>query len=199
MIILYYFISYQFIRPDVAQIDQFKDEICTALTSYSSRIEDYLKEMDDCDQSCNALRDEIRKLTDYTTLMNKDAKCAFTEKPVVEEGQPFYVFPSGFVFLESALKKEVMPYLNETQKKRLEFVEKELSELKNQARNDPGSGQVGLDPKYRMEELQCEMDGLIAAECPLTGSIMIDSIDRCFGETKEDELYIASDDLLIEA
>ena len=155
--------------------------------------------MGDCDQSCNALREEIRKLSDYTTLMDKDAKCAFTEKPVVEEGQPFYVFPSGFVFLESALKKEVTPYLNEKQKDRLNFVEKELAEVKNQVINGLGSSQTGLDPNYRIEELQCEIDGLIAAECPLTGSIMIDSIDRGFGETKEDEIYIASNDLLIEA
>jgi hypothetical protein len=37
--------------------------------------------------------------------MNYDAKCEFTDKSVVNEDEPFLVFPSGFVTLESALRK----------------------------------------------------------------------------------------------
>jgi len=159
--------------------------------------------MNDCDQTCNGLRSEIRHLSDYTTEMDSEARCIFTEKQVINENQPFYVFPSGFVVLESALKKEVMPYLNEKQREHLEAIEKELDEVKNHMKNSAGTNdtevQDGIYYAYRMEELQYELDGLIAAECPLTGSIMIDSIDRCFCDIKEDELYIASDSLVLEA
>ena len=48
--------------PDFAQIDQFKDEICDALASYSSKIEHYIKEMNECDQTCDTLRDELSRL-----------------------------------------------------------------------------------------------------------------------------------------
>jgi archaellum component FlaC len=189
-------------RPDVAQIDQFKDEICDALTSYSSRIEDYLKEMSDCDQTCNALREEIRRLSDFTTTMCSEARCAFTGEIVAETNEPFYVFPSGYVALERALKNEVMPYLNEKQKSKVESIEKEIGDLRGKV-NPSGSVVDSYfeksETEYRLEALQSELDGLIAAECPLTGSVMVESIDRCFGDSKEDELYVASEDLMMEA
>ena len=162
-----------------------------------------MKDMNDCDQTCIGLRQEIRRLNDYTTEMRSDAKCVFTEKQVIEEKEPFYVFPSGFCALESALKKEVIPYLNHKQQDLLKSLEKKLEEVKAQQKNASGAMdaeyQNGTDYEYQLEELQCEIDGLIAAECPLTGSIMIESIDRSFCDSKEDEKYIASDSLPIEA
>lgn len=105
--------------------------------------------------------------------MRTDAQCAFTRKSVLSAGEPFYVFPSGYVVLESALKKEVMPYLNERQRARVVEIESELK-LKPDIRVDP-----------KMDDLQAELDGLIAAECPLTGSIMVDSIDTPFDDSDE--------------
>merc|ERR1712176_319223 len=72
--------------PDFAQIDQFKDEICDALASYSSKIEHYLKEMNDCDQACDALREELSRLKTVSTQVRSDARCAFTNKLVLHEG-----------------------------------------------------------------------------------------------------------------
>ena len=189
-------------RPDVAQIDQFKEEICAALTSYSSKIEEYLKEMSNCDQTCNALRDEIHRLSDFTTTMCSEARCAFTGKIVAEANEPFYVFPSGYVALEGPLKSEVMPFLNKQQQIKVESIEKEISNLKGMI--NPNISSVDRyweksEAEFKLDALQTEMDGLIAAECPLTGTIMIESIDHCFADSKEDELYIASDDLMMEA
>ena len=96
-------------RPDFAQIDQIKDEICEALTAYSSKIEAFLKEMNDCDQTCGSLREEIKRLRTHRMKVQSDARCALTNQPVLNAGEPFYVFPSGYVFLASALKREVMP------------------------------------------------------------------------------------------
>jgi hypothetical protein len=156
-------------RPDFAQIDSIKDEICEALTSYSSKIEGYLKEMNDCDQTCDGLRVEIGRLRNHRMRMKGDAHCALTNNEVLGSGEPFYVFPSGYVILASALIKEVVPYLNAKQKSRVT----ELEDL------------LQTDSTVNVEELQAELDGLIAAECPLTGSVMVDSIDKAFEDSTE--------------
>jgi len=176
--------------PDFAQIDQFKDEICDALASYSSKIEHYLKEMNECDQTCDALRGELSRLKTVGTQVRADARCAFTNKYVLEAGEPFYAFPSGYVVLGTALKKEVMPYLNEKQVGRVKFIENELARVRGRSRAGISSGRSSYEvakDDYEMEELQVELDGLIAAECPLTGSVMVDSIDHGFSDDEEDE------------
>jgi hypothetical protein len=157
-------------RPDFAQIDQIKDEICEALTSYSSKIEGYLKEMTECDSMCDSLREEISRLRNHRMTMRATGRCALTNKVALGAGEPFYVFPSGYVILASALKKEVLPYLNQKQRARVNELEKMLQ-----------SG----DSTPNRDELQAELDGLIAAECPLTGSVMVESIDRDFEDSAE--------------
>lgn len=176
-------------RPDFAQIDQFKEEICSALASYSSKIEHYLKEMNECDQTCDALRDELSHLKTVGTKVRSDARCAFSNKYVLEEGEPFYAFPSGYVVLETALKQEVVPHLNEKQLGRVKFIENELARLRrSRASSGRSSYEVAKDD-YEIDELQVELDGLIAAECPLTGSIMVDSIDHGFAGEDEDDCF----------
>jgi hypothetical protein len=161
--------------PDFAQIDQIKDEICEALTSYSSKIEAFLKEMNECDETCDDLRGEISRLRTHRMEMKSDARCAFTGKSIRSAGEPFYVFPSGYVVLESVLKKEVIPCLNKKQKDR-------VAELEQEMKFSSGPGRRS-DSKHTA--LQAELDGLIAAECPLTGSIMVESIDQPFADSDE--------------
>ena len=163
--------------PDFAQIDQIKDEICEALTSYSSKIEGFLKEMNDCDHACDALRGEISRLRTHRMELKSDARCAFTKKAVLTAGEPFYVFPSGYVVLESALKNEIKPHLNEKQRSRVEEIEQEIIRNAN----------LGGSSSQTIDSLQAELDGLIAAECPLTGSAMVDSIDQPFADSVEIE------------
>ena len=85
--------------------------------------------MSECDQTCDGLRVEISRLRTHRMEMKADACCAFTNKAVLEAGEPFYVFPSGYVVLESALKKEVLPHLNERQRTRVKEIEDELKTL----------------------------------------------------------------------
>lgn len=161
--------------PDFAQIDQIKDEICEALTSYSSKIEAFLREMNECDETCDNLRGEISRLRTHRMEMKPDARCAFTGRLVLSAGEPFYVFPSGYVVLESSLKEAVVPFLNDKQKARVAELEKEL-------KLSPGPGRRS---DSRQAALQAEMDGLIAAECPLTGSIMVEKVDQPFPDSDE--------------
>jgi hypothetical protein len=101
-------------RPDFTQIDQIKDEICSALMSYASKIEGYLKEMNECDQTCDALRDEIMRLSTHRMDMKTDARCALTKKPVLSAKEPFYVVRlnevSQMVFSFSTLKCQMLTH-----------------------------------------------------------------------------------------
>ena len=128
--------------------------------------------MNDCDQSCDALRVEIERLRTHRMDMKSDARCAFTNKAVLKAGEPFYVFPSGYVVLESALKKEITPYLSATQRAK-------VKELERLLKGRPGNAR-SWQAEAEHEKLQAQLDGLIAAECPLTGSIMVESIDKGF-------------------
>lgn len=168
------------LRPDFAQIDQIKDEICEALTSYSSKIEGFLKEMNESDEACDSLRQEISRLRTHRMEMKSDARCAYTNRAVLSAGESFYVFPSGYVVLESALKREILPYLNERQRRRVAEIEREFKVSSNQNRQ--------RDPTF--DSLQAELDGLIAAECPLTGSIMVDSIARGFDDALDEASFL---------
>ena len=159
--------------------------------------------MNECDQMCQSLRDEVYRLGNYNTIMKSDTRCAYTQAAVMNANEPYYVFLSGYAVLESALKKEVMPYLNKKQRSRVETTEQEIAEVKNVS-NRKSSSSAGpasdhsmtIETVHHLEELQSELDGLIAAECPLTGSIMVDSVDRGFSESKEDELYLTGDILI---
>lgn len=157
------------------------------MASYSSKIEHYLKEMNECDQACDALRDELSHLKTVGTRVRSDARCGLTNKPIMESGEPFYAFPSGYVVLEAALKREVMPHLSKKQRVRVNLIENELARLRRlRASNGRSSHDVATDA-YEIEELQQELGGLIAAECPLTGSIMVESIDHGFSSDEDED------------
>ena len=161
--------------PNFAQIDRIQDDICSALTSYSSKIERLMKEMNECEHNCEDLREEITNLNASSMTMRSDARCAITNKALMFDNESFYVFPSGYVYLESALMEEVKPYLNSKQSARLERVVADMEKI----RKVPVMSE---DDEIRLQMLQSELDGLIAAECPLTGRIIVDSIDKGFGD-----------------
>lgn len=134
--------------------------------------------MNDCDQTCETLREEIKRLRTHRMMLKADARCALTNKAVLTAGEPFYVFPSGYVFLASALKKEVLPFLNDKQRGRVAELETKLRTINTAATT------TGEDESVA-RELQTELDGLIAAECPLTGSVMVNSISLPFEDSEE--------------
>jgi hypothetical protein len=71
----------------------------------------------------------------------------------------------------------------------MEDIVGEIDKLPAQANNKISAGEITMRPEDEdnLENLQCDLDGLIAAECPMTGAIMIESIDKTFAD--DDEAY----------
>jgi len=109
--------------------------------------------------------------------------------------EEYYIFPSGFAYLSSRLKEEVFPTLNRGGQRRLVYLDKRLREMRlsaagenydddddNDNDNDNSTHRLSPHDLYGTEGeaalLKREMDGLIAAECPLTGTVIIEKIGR---------------------
>ena len=90
--------------------------------------------------------------------------------------------PASLVAASRALKKEVLPFLNEKQKSRVQELERQLEAIHSKKTTN-------AEDERLSRTLQTELDGLIAAECPLTGSILVNSIDKGFDEEIDEEIF----------
>ncbi|GMI34293.1 hypothetical protein TeGR_g7486, partial [Tetraparma gracilis] len=149
--------------PDFATIDEFKDEICAALQGYSDTVARYKEDLAEADMVCEGLQEEISWLekegvqkVDY-----ENQRCAISGKRL--DGGDVYAFRSGFVVRVEEMRKLAWGALNEDQRERVEWLEKELAD----GAEEEGEGVLAL---------RQELDGLLAAECPCTGDLMIESI-----------------------
>jgi len=118
--------------------------------------------MNDLTESAQVIRSETEALAHKPMRVTADQRCALSGKPLLAEGAPYYVFSSGFAYLADALTDFVAPHLSEEQQARLDALAAKLG------------ASLGADER---DLLEAEVDGLVAAECPLTGSLMIESVD----------------------
>jgi len=101
--------------PDFTQIDQFKEEICSSLEDYNQHIEQLKTEMDEATKSADLIRMDIKELKNKYGYVAPAQKCDLCEYPVLS--REFYLFPCEHCFHSDCLRKEVMKYLDNIQKK----------------------------------------------------------------------------------
>ncbi|KAJ5573658.1 uncharacterized protein N7459_008085 [Penicillium hispanicum] len=154
--------------PDFVVIDDFKDEICTALEDYSRHIDALRQEMDNSAQTARQIRSEISRLDTRYAIVEPGEKCWICSLPLLS--RQFFVFPCQHAFHSDCLGKEVLEGAG-GKKKYIRDLQTQLSK-----------GDISTS---RREDIVKELDGLVAEACILCGDHAIKQIDRPFIATSE--------------
>lgn len=78
--------------PDFVVIDDFKDEICQALESYSRDIDRLRAEMDDSAATASSIKRDIQRLDSRYAIVMPGERCRVCNLPLLS--RQFFVFPS---------------------------------------------------------------------------------------------------------
>ena len=78
--------------PDFVVIDDFKDEICAALESYSRHIDTLKTEMDESAATAESIKEDIKRLDKRYAIVEPGEGCRVCALPLLS--RQFFVFPS---------------------------------------------------------------------------------------------------------
>lgn len=152
--------------PDFVLIDAFKDEICTALASYSQQIDDLKADMDASASTSSRLKREIEELDNRWVLLEPGESCVVCGEVLLEKR--FWVWACGHgAHSECAV--------DEVQERGGRVVGRRLKELKGLLRDE-----------RRRKEAQGEVDEIVGKECLRCGGIAVRNIDEPFVKEGED-------------
>jgi len=171
---------------DLMTIDAFQAEICECLDSYEGQILTLRQEMDDHRRALQAFKEDLKHAEERCVVIQQDQACEICGAPAVRER--FYVFACRHCFHEACLRALVVPVLGAEQSERLFTLE--AMRLEHQAA--AAGALAGTVPAVTLTEVEEELDGILADDCPLCGHLMIQTIRRPFidpGEEAEVESW----------
>lgn len=150
--------------PDFVVIDDFKEEICTALEEYSRHIDSLKQEMDVSAHTAEQIKAEIKALDMRYAIVEPGEKCWICRLPVLS--RQFFVFPCQHAFHSDCLGKKVLDAAGLGRRKHIKDLQNEVTR--------------GLSTGTKREQIIRELDGLIAEACILCGDYGIKQIDEPF-------------------
>jgi hypothetical protein len=150
--------------PDFVVIDDFKEEICTALEEYSRHIDSLKQEMDVSAHTAEQIKAEIDALDMRYAIVEPGEKCWICSLPVLS--RQFFVFPCQHAFHSDCLGKKVLDASGLGKRKHIKDLQNEVSR--------------GLSTGVKREEMIRELDDLVAEACILCGDYGIKQIDAPF-------------------
>ncbi|KAI4101564.1 MAG: hypothetical protein LQ345_007409 [Seirophora villosa] len=153
--------------PDFVVIDDFKEEICSALESYSRSIAALDVEMDASAATAESIKKDIKQLNNRYAIVEPGERCRVCQLPLLS--RQFFVFPScQHGFHSDCLGRKVLDGSGLTVRGRI----REL--------------QASIARGGRREREARELDALVAQQCILCGDYAIKQIDEPFvGETDD--------------
>ena len=150
--------------PDFVVIDDFKEEICTALEEYSRHIDSLKQEMDVSAHTAEQIKTEIAGLDMRYAIVEPGEKCWICNLPVLS--RQFFVFPCQHAFHSDCLGKKVLDASGMGKRKHIKDLQNGVSR--------------GLSTGVKRERMIRELDDLVAEACILCGDYGIKQIDAPF-------------------
>eukprot|EP00927_Polykrikos_kofoidii_P006725 TRINITY_DN12718_c0_g1_i1.p1 TRINITY_DN12718_c0_g1~~TRINITY_DN12718_c0_g1_i1.p1 ORF type:complete len:1121 (-),score=260.65 TRINITY_DN12718_c0_g1_i1:52-3384(-) len=164
---------------DMITIDAFQAEICDCLDKYKDQVLTLRQEMDDHRHALQAFKEDLKKVEERVVVIPEDQACEICSAPAVKER--FYAFPCRHCYHEACLRALVTPTLDEDTRQHLFALEaKRIEHQALVAGSAPGSGSGNTTSEKEIAEVEDELDGILADDCPLCGQLMIKSIRRPF-------------------
>jgi hypothetical protein len=133
--------------PDFVVIDDFKEEICTALEDYSRNIDVLKKEMDESSQTATNIKIDIVALDHRYAIVEPGEKCYVCSLPLLS--RQFFVFPCQHAFHSDCLGKKVMEQVGLGKSKRIKELQMSISK--------------GMVAGAKRDAAIAELDGLVAS------------------------------------
>ncbi|KAI8220401.1 Vacuolar protein sorting-associated protein 18 [Colletotrichum sp. SAR 10_77] len=157
--------------PDFVVIDDFKEEICTALEDYSRNIDALKKEMDESSQTATNIKIDIAALDHRYAIVEPGEKCYVCGLPLLS--RQFFVFPCQHSFHSDCLGKRVLEQAGVGTSKRIRELQVQISK--------------GLVSGAKREAMITELDSLVASACILCSEFAIKRVNEPF-VTPQDNL-----------
>ncbi|PSR93909.1 vacuolar protein sorting protein-like protein DigA [Coniella lustricola] len=155
--------------PDFVVIDDFKEEICSALEEYSHNIDALKREMDESSQTAANIKLDISSLDHRYAIVEPGEKCYTCGLPLLS--RQFFVFPCQHAFHSDCLGREVLKQAGVGKGKRIRELQVMITR--------------GVVQGERREAVVRELDGLIASACILCSDYAIKRIDEPFVKTHD--------------
>ncbi|KAL8927938.1 MAG: hypothetical protein Q9208_002013 [Pyrenodesmia sp. 3 TL-2023] len=153
--------------PDFVVIDDFKEEICLALESYSRSIAALDSEMDASAATAESIKKDIKQLNRRYAIVEPGERCRVCQLPLLS--RQFFVFPScQHGFHSDCLGRKVLEGSSLTVRARI----REL--------------QASIARGGRREREARELDALVAQQCILCGDYAIKQIEEPFVSEADD-------------
>lgn len=187
---------------DFQKIDHFKEAICDSLKSYNSKIQEQKKEMDECAEAAEKVRDSIQSFRDRSVTICAQDKCSGCGHFLLLK--PFFLFPCSHKFHSDCLEKNLIQLLSEFQlnfkvyannlnpisapeegqkllklKQKLSLLTTQIELAKNQNNVIPTQTIASRD------QLKQDIENILAAECTVCGSLMINQLAQHFNIMNE--------------
>ena len=185
--------------PDFVRIGELKDEINRSLTSYNAQIDALQADMSASTQQAADIREQLLQLKQRSIHINTSRKCDRCALPALS--QPFLLFPCTHTLHAECAKAEWRAYWDKHPQSRKHALadrsarERERARERQQQRTRlqaAAGGQAVSQPPpaanggtewsalSKAQKEDAVLAELIASECCLCGSLMIDSVQLPF-------------------